>query len=116
MSAIRILVLAALFWTVAAPADPQREIEHLLDFVARTSCSYERNGVVYNGHKARDHMQRKYDYFKHRIKTTEEFIKYAATESTLSRQQYKVRCAGEPVMNSRDWLLNELSRYRHRIH
>lgn len=95
-----------------AVAGTQQEIDHLLAFVAATHCSYERNGSRYDGQRARDHMNRKYQHFKRKISSAEDFIKYAATKSTLSGKQYRIYCPGSDVINSSDWLLEELAVFR----
>ncbi len=90
----------------------QQEIDHLLTFVQTTACQYERNGTVYSGVEAVEHIQKKYDYFKDDIESTEDFIKYSATKSKMSGKKYKVHCADAPAQNSSEWLLIELKRYR----
>jgi hypothetical protein len=96
----------------AAYADTQKEIAHLLDFVANTACKYERNGTLYSGIEAQGHIKRKYQYFMDKIKSAEDFIKYSATRSTMSGENYKILCVDMPVQNSADWLLEELKEFR----
>ena len=93
-------------------ADTQQEINHLLEFVANTSCQYERNGSVYDGVRAEKHIKKKYEYFRDRINSAEDFIEYSATKSTMSGKQYKIHCDNMATQNSSDWLLNELKKYR----
>ena len=94
-----------------AQADMQKEILHLLQYVENSGCEFERNGSVYDSGEARSHMERKYNYVKSRVNKTEEFIKYAATESSMSGKKYYVTC-NEKHQTSYEWLHNELSRYR----
>jgi hypothetical protein len=108
----RQLIFACLFFVGTAIADTQQEINHLLGFVASTTCQYERNGNVYDGARAVKHINRKYEYFKDEINSAEDFIKYSATKSTMSGKQYKIHCSNVPVQNSSDWLLDELKKYR----
>ncbi len=111
----------ALLWLwliVAAPLAmaegvATQEIEHLLGFVASSSCSFIRNGNHYNAQEAQQHIQKKYDYFRDEIKSAEDFIKYAATKSVLSGRRYSVECPRQPTEETAQWLLDELSRYRH---
>ena len=109
---IKQLIFAGLFFVGTAIADTQQEINHLLEFVASTTCEYERNGSVYDGARAVKHINRKYEYFKDEINSAEDFIKYSATKSTMSGKHYKIHCSNVPVQNSSDWLLDELKRYR----
>lgn len=89
----------------------EEEIEHLLNFVEKSGCSFERNGTAYNSREARAHIQRKYDYIKGRVKSTEDFIRYAASESSMSGRKCHAICDGETI-TSWEWLSNELKRYR----
>ena len=74
----------------------------------------ERNGKRYNSEGAYSHVKKKYDYFREKIKTTEDFIEYSASKSTMSGKFYVVFCDNEPAMRTRDWLLEELRQYRGR--
>lgn len=108
------LFLAGLLLTLScspAYAGQASEIQHLLSFVEHSACTFERNGKVYTSPEAREHIQNKYDYIKDRVKTTEDFIEYAASKSSMSGALYYVSCDGvrQP---SGDWLSNELSQYR----
>lgn len=74
-----------------APNSPEilhQEIQHLLNYVASTSCQYERNGTFHTGIEAKKHILKKHRYFQEDITTTEKFIKYAATKSKMSGQYY----------------------------
>lgn len=92
-------------------ADMQDEIQHLLRFIESSGCEFERNGKVYDSKKARSHIESKYNYIESRVDETEDFIKYAATESSMSGRKYQVTCNGKQQASA-DWLHDELSRYR----
>ena len=109
---VRQLILAGMLFTGTAIADTQQDINHLLAFVANPSCQYERNGSVYDGARAEKHIKKKYEYFKDRINSAEDFIKYSATKSTMSGKQYKIYCENMATQNSSDWRLDELKKYR----
>jgi hypothetical protein len=94
-------------------SDAQREeVVHLLELLRNTTCTVERNGKRHNGENAYLHVQKKYDYFRDNIKTTEEFIEYSATKSTMSGKYYMVICEERSPMRTQDWLLQELDTYR----
>ena len=57
-------------------------------------------------------FERKYDYFRDDISTTEEFIEYSASKSTMSGKYYLVKCDSSEAVKTKEWLLNELKRYR----
>ena len=106
--------VAAVILLVSSPlalADMQGEIQHLLQFIESSGCEFERNGTVYDSKEARSHIERKYDYIDSRVGNTEEFIKYAATRSSMSGRKYQVACNGKEQASA-EWLHNELARYR----
>jgi hypothetical protein len=108
-----LLLLGLTAWVRAdVPATQSAEVQHLLSFVATSNCSLIRNGSRHDASEAVAHIRKKYDYFRAEIHSTEEFIAYAATRSTLSGQVYRVECPGRPVIDSAQWLLQELARYR----
>ncbi len=107
-----ILMLICLAGTALA-APMAEEIDHLLDFVEASGCRFERNGSTYDSGEARAHMERKYDYIRKRIRTTEDFIRYAASESSMTGRKYHATCDGK-IITSQEWLTQELQRYRQR--
>ncbi len=98
--------------SVSSFANTETEIQHLLDYVATTTCQYERNGDLHAGLDAKNHINRKYEHYKDDIHSAEDFIKYSATQSTMTKKKYKIHCENSPAEYSSDWLLEELHRYR----
>jgi hypothetical protein len=109
------LLLAALLLCAppAPAASPEAEIDHLLDFIAGSSCRFIRNGVAYDGAQAVSHIKDKYDYYRSEIHSAEDFIALAASKSALSGKPYLVECGGttEPAA---DWITRELAAFRQR--
>ena len=96
----------------AAPPGPATdEIDHLLQYVAASSCTFVRNGSEYSAEKAREHLADKYRFAASRISSAEDFIRYLATKSSLSGEEYHVKC-GKIDALSGAWLTAELDRYR----
>ncbi len=95
-------------------AAAKAEIEHLLTYVASSGCDFYRNGTWYDGKKGQSHLEDKFSWLQGRdmIKQASDFIALAATESSLSHQAYKVRCAGAEPVESAKWLNEELVRFR----
>jgi len=87
-------------------------VEHLLEFVRQSDCVMIRNGSEHIGEEAVSHIQKKYDYFEDDITTTEAFIEYSATKSTMSGKYYTVKCPDGKEMHTQDWLLEELEAFR----
>ncbi len=111
--------LAGLFFLlplVAAHADvppgQQAEVEHLIAYLENSDCSMLRNGREYSGEEGARHVRRKYEHFRDKIDSTEEFIELSASKSTISGKPYEVHCPGRPPKESATWLLEELEVYR----
>jgi hypothetical protein len=99
----------------AARQDPhaRQEIAHLLDFVGRSGCQFERNGSWHDGAEARAHIERKYRYLlrKQLVGTTEDFIALAASKSSVSGEPYQVKCGTQQVASGR-WMADQLKQLR----
>ena len=105
------VLLAALLVPAGAPAGTAEEIDHLLQYIEKSDCVFTRNGEEHTGVEALEHIRMKYNYVRKRVQTAEDFIKYAATKSSLSGKPYLVRC-GEQEVSTADWLKEELARFR----
>jgi len=105
------LLLILFSFTVAASADTTREIDHLLEFIGSSSCTFFRNGEEYDATAARGHIERKYKYAQKWIETAEQFIEYTATRSSISGEPYRVICSGREELSA-DWVKRELARFR----
>lgn len=106
-----LFVFGLCFSSVTAFASMQDEINHLLNFIETSDCIFIRNGSRHDPEQAVKHIERKYNYLKKRIKNTEDFIKGAATKSSLSGRPYLTICNGKE-METADWLGTELMKYR----
>lgn len=106
------LTLLPLTVSADVPEPQKREVLHLLAFVVSTDCTFERNGSKHTGEEAYNHIKRKYGHFRSKITTTEEFIEYSATKSTVSGKEYLVYCDSSAPVTSKNWLLEELDKYR----
>lgn len=111
--AVMVLVLAGICAAPAAgsDADWQAEVAYLLSYIEQSGCSFNRNGKVYDSVQAREHIGKKYDYVKKRINSTEQFITYAATKSSITGKSYQVTCDDATRPSSR-WLEEVLLNYR----
>lgn len=93
----------------AANENTQNEIRYLLTHIEQSECLFNRNGTDYKGNKVVSHIKTKYNYFKDKIKTTEDFIELSATKSELSGKKYTVRCNEGETEELGKWLLEALS-------
>ena len=85
------------------------EIQHLLKFVSESGCTFIRNGSKHTPKEAAEHIKNKYEYYKD---SAEKFIELSATQSTLTKKKYMIKCPGEEVMENQKWLLKELNSLR----
>lgn len=97
------------------PAGQLVEVNHLLAYVKNSGCIINRNGSDHAAEKGVSHIESKYDYFRDDIKSTEDFIQYSATKSTMSGDYYTVTCPGENTIRTQGWLLTELKSFRSKV-
>ncbi len=112
--AMGLVLLIILCLPLAARADMDRtphEIQHLMDYIARSQCRFIRNGEIHDAEAARAHIQRKYDHVRRRVRTTEDFIDLAASRSSMSGEPYRVQCGAKTLLCA-DWLRAELVQLR----
>lgn len=117
---IVILIVLIFFCALQAPAQRSNdqvahEVEQLIEFVRMSNCTFYRNGKWSEAGKAANHINKKYKYVQKRglVKTAEDFIKYAATKSSMSGKPYLVQCGGESL-GCAEWLRTELAELRER--
>ena len=101
-------LLMLLSFHTAAAVGTTEEIASLLLFIEQSECTFIRNGKHYDALKAREHIEKKYTYYKERITTAEDFILYSATKSSITGEPYMVICNGVNMVTS-DWLNAELA-------
>src|SRR5271165_3698777 len=98
----------------AAPPVAQIEINHLLGLIEHSGCEFFRNGTWYDAQQAQAHLRAKYDALvaNDQIKTAEDFIEKAASNSSISGRPYQIRCGGGAAMPTGQWLGAALARFR----
>lgn len=99
----------------AAPtAVAKQEIQHLLVYLGKSGCEFNRNGDWHAANKARAHLERKQAALSRQKWTgsAEDFISTAASKSSMSGKPYLVRCAKSGTTPSSVWFRAELVRYR----
>jgi hypothetical protein len=121
MSLRRILLASMLLIgnaAMAATPGPaaEAEIAHLLSYLETSGCEFYRNGSWHDAKNARAHLQKKRDHLLKRslIGSAEDFIDRAATSSSVTGQEYRVRCTPGHAVSSGAWLREELGRFRAR--
>lgn len=92
-----------------------KAVQHLIAHVAMSDLTFIRNNDQFTGKEAADHMQKKYAYFREKIKTPEDFIELCATRSLLSGKPYLVINEKGAKITANEWLRTELVAYRNGI-
>lgn len=99
--------------SAAAPsAQADREIRHLVDFVAASGCTFIRNGDAHDAKSAAEHLAMKYGKARSRLSTPEQFIEHVASRSFFTGREYRVQCPGKAAQSSAQWLTTELASWR----
>jgi hypothetical protein len=112
--------VAALGWAVVAQgsdltAQQTARIEYLIATVGLLGqAQFIRNGTAYDAHAAVDHMRLKLRFAGARVKTAEDFIRYCATESSVSGEPYEIRFADGRRVPAAQFLLQKLEEYDRR--
>jgi hypothetical protein len=98
----------------APPAAAAIEISYLLGLIEQSRCEFFRNGTWYDAQRAQAHLRAKYDMLTatDQIKSAEDFIEKAASNSSMSGQPYQIRCSGAAATTTRQWFSAALARYR----
>lgn len=108
--------LGLLMPVMSSAAEPEEEIEYLLDAVGSSGCTFVRNGKQHDAEDAEDHLRMKYRRGKRYAPTTEKFIERLASASSMSKKPYHIECPGDDVMLTGEWLKAKLDDYRSEQH
>src|SRR5947207_9211000 len=110
------LLAVALLFAVSnktvADESLEQTIDYLLAYVAKSGATFIRNGQSHTPDEAVAHIKAKYEHFKAKIKTPEDFIRLSASKSLLSGQPYLVRTVEGKEMRLDVWLTEALRKRR----
>ena len=87
------------------------EIDHLLEAVAGSGCTFIRNGKEHAPDAARDHLAMKRKRGRRYFDSADEFVERIASRSSLSRKDYMIRCEGN-LQTAKAWFSAVLADYR----
>ena len=87
-------------------------IQHLITYVRDSGVQFERNFSSHDSVEAASHIEKKYQHFKDKIDTPEQFIELCATASLVTGKQYRVMTKQGDEIPAGEWLNTELDRYR----
>jgi hypothetical protein len=98
------------------PRSEKEKIEALIGIVHdMKDAKFVRNGSEYDGPDAADHMRTKWSAGGSSIKTARDFIKLAASSSSVSGKPYLIRFKNGKEQTSADFLLGQLDRLEGRV-
>ena len=111
------LLLLVCFLPSLLAARDIREQERI-DFVIRHvemshGLKFIRNGREYDGVAAAKHLRAKLAYAGERVKTAEDFVKYCASESSMTHQKYKISAANGTMTDAATYLQERLREFDH---
>ena len=106
---VALLCMAAVARAGSASISETSRIEYLLTVVASMhDAQFIRNGKAYDSASAVSHLRTKLQLAGGRVKTAEDFIRYCASESSVSGEPYEIRFADGRVVLSADFLRQKL--------
>lgn len=86
-------------------------IAYLIEKIASSELKFIRNDEEHSSEEAAQHIRQKYEHFKSRIETPEDFIRLCASKSMVSGKPYLVVThQGRTPVES--WLVQILVEYR----
>ena len=111
-----VLLLTSLAASGDGPGQPPEDIEPAIQFllkhVADSGLIFIRNSERHASFDAAEHMNSKYEYFRDKIKTPEDFIRRCASKSLMSGKPYLVVLENGEEVRTDAWLLRALTAYR----
>ena len=93
-------------------ASAAEDIQYLLNAIDRSGCEFYRNGSWHAAADARSHLASKYRAVDKRraVPSVQDFIDWIGTRSSMTGEEYRVRCPGSDAMTSAEWFRRELER------
>ena len=114
--ALQMLVLLCSVLLLSGPAQADQkaaaEIEHLIQSIAESGCTFVRNGKRHTPSAAESHLRMKLRRGKRYVSDAESFIERLASKSSMSKKPYFIECDGDEPVPSGEWLRQRLSEYR----
>ncbi len=104
--------LLCVFALLGRDAREQARIDFLLHEVETSAgIKFIRNGTEHDGPAAASHLRSKLKVAGSRVATAEDFVKYCASESSLTHQKYKVKLADGTVLEAAAYFQAELRKF-----
>jgi Family of unknown function (DUF5329) len=101
----------------ARDAREQQRIDFLLHTVETSKgIVFIRNGSEYDGYAAAQHLRQKLNYAGERIQTAEQFIRFCASQSSMTHRKYTIRLENGATVDSATYfagLLRDCDQQKH---
>ena len=110
LALLLVVSLTGVAW--AREAREQARIDFLIHEVeTSTAIKFIRNGSEYDGPAGASHLRMKLGYAGERVKTAEDFVKYCASESSMTHRKYQVRGADGRTTDAAAYFLAKLREF-----
>lgn len=106
------LMLALLVPAAVFAGNTEVEVEHLIEAVGGSDCTFIRNGSSHDAEDAASHLRMKYRRGKRYAPTAELFIERLASKSSMSGKPYEIKCQDKDAVPSGEWLSARLQEFR----
>jgi len=107
--AVALLALAPLANAVDRSPVEDARIEYLLGVIASLhDAQFIRDGTAYDSTAAVKHLRNKLAVARSHVKTADDFIRYCASQSSVSGKPYEIRFHDGRVVLSADFLRQQL--------
>ena len=101
----------------ARDAREQARIDFLLRQVETSAgIRFIRNGTEHDGPAAAKHLRTKLNAAGARVVTAEDFVKYCASESSMTHQKYQVKLADGTVLDAAAYFRTQLHKFDQTSH
>ncbi|WP_372656313.1 DUF5329 family protein [Halobacteriovorax sp.] len=105
--------------SMAEWSEEKKKIDYLILQISKSKGTFIRNGSEHSSKEASEHLNRKLNsalssWFSPDKKdwTAKLFIKKIASKSSFSGKSYKIKFSDGKVVETKDWLLAELEKYK----
>lgn len=108
------VVIIVLFAVAVGAQDnvEKKKIDFLISAVENLSgATFVRNGVEHDSKDAAKHLRLKLERAGDRVKTAEDFIKWCASKSYMTKQPYVIKYSDGKMIASETYLRNKLKEY-----
>ena len=112
LNTILLIGLIGLSGSAIAESESSKEINHLLEYIAASECTFVRDKERFDGAQWEEFMSKEYHRDRRHIHTADNFIDRVASDSVETGTPYTVKCEDQELETTDIWLHKELAIYR----